>query len=190
MYPVQQTSERLLLRELTVEDVDAVHAIYGSPQVTEHLSFEPRTRQQVVDIINGATATAAAQPRSEYMLAVCLIGSHEMIGVARLARLALDPHSQQAATIGFALRPDVWSVGYGTETVRTLLTLGFNGLDLHRIWAARAPGNDASDKTLRRAGMVEEGRIRHHVFVRGSWRDSVTYAAIESEWRDATGVSP
>jgi hypothetical protein len=44
MYPVTRSSARLDLRELAIEDVDAVLAIYGSPEATEHLSFEPRTR--------------------------------------------------------------------------------------------------------------------------------------------------
>jgi RimJ/RimL family protein N-acetyltransferase len=47
-------------------------------------------------------------------------------------------------------------------------------LGLHRIWAARSPFNEASARALSRVGMVEEGRIRDHVFVRGAWRNSLT----------------
>ncbi|MGW1073120.1 GNAT family N-acetyltransferase [Streptomyces sp. NPDC002537] len=65
--------------------------------------------------------------------------------------------------MGFALRPDVWGVGYGLETVQLLLGLGFEDLDLHRTWGARSPLNEASAKTMLRAGMVEEERIREHV---------------------------
>jgi RimJ/RimL family protein N-acetyltransferase len=32
------------------------------------------------------------------------------------------------------------------------------------------------------AGMVEEGRIRHHVRARGVWRDSIVHSALEDEW--------
>ncbi|MFG2766577.1 GNAT family N-acetyltransferase [Streptomyces rubiginosohelvolus] len=48
-------------------------------------------------------------------------------------RLALDPHQPRAATFGFAPDPDVWGNGYGTETVRLLLTCAFQDLDLHRV---------------------------------------------------------
>ncbi|MET8182641.1 class E sortase [Streptomyces sp. NPDC005336] len=61
----------------------------------------------------------------------------------------------------------------GWETVRLLLALAFGDLDLHRVRAARAPLNVASEKTLLAAGMTEEGRIRGHVHVRGEWRDSI-----------------
>ncbi|WP_198358398.1 GNAT family N-acetyltransferase [Streptomyces fildesensis] len=179
MQPITHTSARLVLRELAVDDVDAVHAIYGDPEATEHLSFEPRTLDQVAQIIARSIASAADDPRSEYALAVMERATGRLIG---FARLATDPHQPQAATMGFALRPDAWGVGYGTETVQALLTLAFEELGLHRVWAARAPDNAPSAKALVRAGMIEEGRIRGHVHVRGVWRDSITYSALLGEW--------
>lgn len=181
MYPVTYASSRLALRELTVDDVDAVHAIYGSPKATEHLSFEPRTRDQVAHLIAGAMVSATAQPRTEYNLAACRADDGALIGFGRIAR---DPHAQQAATMGFALHPEAWGVGYGTETARALISLSLNELKLHRVWAARAPKNIASEKTLLSAGMTKEGRIRHHVHVRGAWRDSITYSAVADDWND------
>ncbi|MGW1792730.1 GNAT family N-acetyltransferase [Streptomyces tubercidicus] len=91
--------------------------------------------------------------------------------------------------LGFALLPHTWGAGLGTETVHLMCDLGFNHLDLHRIWAARAPLNSASAKTLLRAGMTEEGRIREHVLVRGAWRDSITYSVLDHEWRESDGFA-
>ncbi|MFK4222137.1 GNAT family N-acetyltransferase [Streptomyces sp. NPDC019890] len=182
MYPVQHSTPRLSLRELTAEDVDGVLAIYGDPEATRHLSFEPRTREQVAALVRGAMVAASAEPRTEYSLAVASRETGDLIG---FARLAMDPHQQRAATLGFALRPDVWGQGGGVETVRAVLAIAFSQLDLHRVWAARSPANTVSEKTLLRAGFVEEGRIRQHVFVHGAWRDSVTYGIVEEEWRAA-----
>lgn len=179
MYPVTRHDARLGLREFTMDDVEAVLAVYGSAEVTEHLSFTPRSRDDVSGIVARSMASATASPREEYALAVVERDGGEPIG---FARLAIDPHQQRAATIGFALRPDAWGVGYGKETVRLLLALAFADLDLHRVWAARAPLNTASEKTLLAAGMTEEGRIRGHVHVRGAWRDSLTYGILREEW--------
>ncbi|MEW1721879.1 GNAT family protein [Streptomyces sp. NPDC093109] len=179
MHPVNRHSARLSLRELTTDDVDAVLSVYGNPAVTEHMSFTPRTREEVAGIVTRSIASATGLPRSEYALGVIDSGNDKLIG---LARLALDPHQQRAATIGFALRPEAWGVGYGRETVKLLLALAFMDLDLHRVWAARSPSNHASAKTLLAAGMTEEGRIRGHVHVRGAWRDSITYGILREEW--------
>jgi ribosomal-protein-alanine N-acetyltransferase len=179
MYPVIRDDARLSLRELTIADVDAVLAIYGSRQATEHLSFTPRSWDEVGSIVARSMASAKVSPREEYALAVVERDGGELIG---FARLALDPHQQRAATIGFALRPETWGMGYGRETVCLLLALAFADLDLHRVWAARAPLNVASKKTLLAAGMTEEGRIRGHVHVRGAWRDSIVYGVLREEW--------
>jgi RimJ/RimL family protein N-acetyltransferase len=180
MQPISISRTALSLRELRAEDVDAIHAVYADPRVTRHLSFEPRTREDVTGIVRRAIIAAADHPRTEYSLAVA-DSRDEPIG---FARLALDPHQQRAATIGFALGRDQWGHGLGTETVRALMTLGFGVLDLHRIWAARAPANEASHRTLLRAGMIQEGRIRGHVLVHGAWRDSITYGILRDEWHE------
>ncbi|MGW2696081.1 GNAT family N-acetyltransferase [Streptomyces sp. NPDC001296] len=180
MYPVTRSSAHLALRELTIEDADPVLAIYGSPEATEHLSFEPRTREQVGQIVARSIAAATATPRTEYALAVIERETGELIG---FGRLATDPHQQRGATMGFALRPDAWGVGYGVETVRLLLAVGFDDLGLHRIWGARSPLNEASAKTMSAVGMVEEGLIREHVLKAGAWRDSVVHAILDREWQ-------
>lgn len=179
MYPVSRHSQRLGLRELAIGDVDAVLAIYGSREATEHLSFEPRSREDVGHIVARSMAAATASPRSEYALAVV---EHETGDLVGFGRLATDPHQQRAATVGFALHPRTWGAGYGLETVHLLLALGFEDLELHRIWGARSPLNHASARTMHRAGMVEEGRIREHVLKNGKWRDSIVHGILSHEW--------
>ncbi|WTW96561.1 GNAT family N-acetyltransferase [Streptomycetaceae bacterium NBC_01309] len=170
---------RLRLRELTDGDAPGVLAIYGDPEATRHLSFEPRTAAEVDGVVARAVDSARAEPRVEYVLAAVPHDAPDhIVGVTRLAT---EP--QLAATIGFALRTDTWGKGLGTEVVHLLCDLGFTQLGLHRIWAARAPLNTASDRTLRKAGMSEDGRIRDHVYVRGAWRDSVLYSILEHEWQ-------
>lgn len=189
MYPVDRSGTRLALRELSTEDVNAVPAVYGSPEATEHLSFEPRGREEVGRIVACSIAAAAETPRGEYALAVVERESAELVG---FGRPALDPHQQGGATLGFALRPRSWGAGYGVEMVRLLLGFGFGFDDLrpHRIWGARSPRNEASARTMAAVGMVEEGVIREHVLKGGVWRDSVVHAILDREGHAATQGRP
>lgn len=182
MNPVSIVGPQLSLRELSEDDTNALLAVYGNEQATEHLSFEPRTREQVEAIVADTIRHASAEPRTVYGLAITLTGSPELIGYARLA---VEPH--RAAQIGFALSPECWGRGNGAETVRLLLSLGFAVLGLHRVWGARSPKNLASAAVMLKNGMTEEGRIRDHVFTHGAWRDSVTHSILESEWSPAAG---
>ncbi len=132
MYPISIDTPRLALREIRNDDTDALNAIYGSEQATEHLSFEPRNRDQVAALIADALSQATVESRAVYALAVTLPGRSDLIG---FARLAVEPH--RAGQIGFALSPACWGRGYGTETVHLLLKLGFDYLDLHRVWGGQ-----------------------------------------------------
>lgn len=83
VYPVKITGPHLTLRELTVDDAQNLHRVYGNEQATRLLSFTPRTLDQVRSIIATAIADAAANPRSVYMLAIADAGDH-LVGAARL----------------------------------------------------------------------------------------------------------
>jgi ribosomal-protein-alanine N-acetyltransferase len=185
MRNVLVSGKRLALRELTPDDVDALHAVYGDPTATEHLPFEPRTREEVEGIVAAGIAAAAVEPRHLYVLAVTELDTGDVIGVARLRIEADYPHS---AEIGLGLRPDHWGRGMGTDLVRLLLHFGFRHLRLHRIWGARSPANTAAQLAMLVAGMVEEGRIRHHMRARGAWRDSIVHSALEDEWEGHRAV--
>ncbi|WP_113700911.1 GNAT family N-acetyltransferase [Nonomuraea lactucae] len=181
MRRVQCNGARLSLRDVTETDVAALHAVYGDRAATQYMPFEPRTSSQVADMVREALDAAQAEPRRLYMLAVVDADHRDVIGVARLHIEADHPHS---AEIGLGLRPDQWGRGMGTDLIRLLVSFGFKQLGLHRIWGARSPDNLPAQLAMLTAGMVEEGRIRHHVLTPNGWRDSVVHSVLEDEWTD------
>ncbi|TDC87522.1 N-acetyltransferase [Nonomuraea deserti] len=173
--------ERLGLRDVTEADVAALHAVYGDPAATQHTPFTPRDLHEVTALVQQAVEAACAEPRHLYVLAVIDAEHHDVIGVARLRIEADHPHS---AEIGFGLHPGQWGRGIGTDLVRLLLKFGFKQLGLHRVWGARSPANLPAQLAMLTAGMVEEGRIRHHVHTPHGWRDSIVHSALEDEWTE------
>jgi hypothetical protein len=63
--------------------VAALHAVYGNPEATAHMPFEPRTLEQVAALVDDAIQAAAAEPRRLYALAVTDAETREVVGVAR-----------------------------------------------------------------------------------------------------------
>ncbi|MGW3345546.1 GNAT family N-acetyltransferase [Nonomuraea rubra] len=173
--------ERLGLRDVTEADVSALHTLYSHPAAVQHAPFAPRSPREVAALVEEAMEAAAAEPRRLYVLAVVDADRRDVIGVARLRIEAELPHS---AEIGFGLHPDQWGRGIGTDLVRLLLAFGFKQLGLHRIWGARSPANLPAQLAMLTAGMVEEGRIRHHLHTPNGWRDSIVHSAIEDEWTE------
>ncbi|WP_378288120.1 GNAT family N-acetyltransferase [Actinomadura rugatobispora] len=40
-----------------------------------------------------------------------------------------------------------------------------------------------SDHLMRKFGMIEEGRIRGHIKIGDTWRDSIVHSILEDEWQ-------
>jgi RimJ/RimL family protein N-acetyltransferase len=182
--PVILTGPRLVLREFTEADVPALHAIYGDPVTTEHLSFEPRNLEQVAATVNRIIAAASVQPRVDYSLAVCLaVPDGELIGMGRIARGApnpdgptagLDPDST-SAQFGLAIRADRWHHGYGHEALDLLIGLAFDTLAAQEIWGARGPANQASKTLMDNRGFTKAFTIPDHITKNGTPRDSIVH---------------
>ena len=179
MYPVQLEGSKVRLREFRRDDGDAAVALVGDNRVTRWLSFDSRTREQTVDMIEGIVKRARQDPRIEYYLAVVL-PTDELVGFARLGVAGVH-----AATLGYAIAADQCSHGYACDATRTLVNFGFQTLELHRISAAIGPDNEPSIAIAKRLGMSYEGRLRDHVFTNGAWRDSLLYSVLTYEWNAA-----
>ena len=82
------------------------------------------------------------------------------------------------ASIGYIINKPYWGKGYATEATQGMVKFAFNTQGLHRVWATCRPDNLASAAVLRKAGMQEEGLLRHHVLIRGQWHDSLLFAII------------
>lgn len=176
VYPCRLSGAKVILREFCPTDLDRVMSVVGDDRVTSSLSFDTRTREQAIAMLDGTLHRAKQEPRTEYYLAVT-IADDVLVG---FARLGLD--GVQAAKLGYAIAADYWGYGYATDAARTLVDFGFRGLRLHRISAAMGPDNTASIAIAHRLGMTYEGRIRDHVHTNGQWRDSLLYSVLFDEW--------
>lgn len=170
----------VLLREFTRSDIDDVLAIIGDDRVTRWLSFDTRDRTGAIRTVEVARNAAAANPRTEYYLAVQPLPQTRLIGFVRLALGGV-----RAAKLGYAVHADHWNRGYATDAASTILDFGFRKLDLHRVTAAVGPDNDASTAVLTRLGFSREGRLRDHVFTNDAWRDSILYSLLSHEFHPA-----
>src|SRR5690349_8386060 len=68
------------------------------------------------------------------------------------------PTPEGEVEIGYSLLPETRGQGYATELVRALLEHAFTHLDVQRIVAHTAEGNEASAAVLTRAGFSPAGR--------------------------------
>lgn len=170
---------RIDLRELVLDDCEAIHSVANHPDVYRYQPFGPNTSEETLTYLQGVMQRGRENPRREYTLAVVQKPTGVLIGYVSLW---LTNREFQAGEVGFFLHPDYWGQGFGSEAARLLIRYAFEDLALHRVGASADPRNAASRRVLERVGMVHEGRIRDAMLIRDGWRDSDVYSVLEREW--------
>jgi RimJ/RimL family protein N-acetyltransferase len=178
VYPIR--TARLLLRPLTVDDVDALLAYRSQPDVCRYVPFEPMTREVVHGRLTTHWANTELTDEGQALtLGVEVAGTGELVG-----DVVLFWHSREhgGGEIGYILNPDSSGHGYATEAAHEMLRLGFDELGLHRIIARIDERNGSSAKLARRLGMREEARLVDNEFFKGEWTTELDFAMLADEW--------
>ncbi len=173
-------TDRLLLRPFTPDDLDALHAMFGSEQVVRYLDHGPMTREATAALLDRIMPYSGIdEVAGALRLAVVLPGSGELIGDISLWRTSGE-HRQ--GEIGFVIHPDHQRRGYAFEGMSELLRIGFEEAGFHRIVGRCAAPNTASAALMERLGMRREAHFRENMFVKGAWSDELVFAILASEW--------
>lgn len=166
-------TDRLVLRDLALDDVAAVHEYASDPEVSRFMTWGPNT----IEATRGFVAMVIDRPADgkEFGFAITLRDSGQLIGSLGIG---VWSEEHRRGELGYVLNRAYWSQGFATEATRRLVRFGFDELDLHRIEATCHPDNRASARVLEKAGFQFEGRLRDHLLARMQWRDSLLYATI------------
>ena len=146
--PVLHT-ERLHLKPLTLEDIDAFHTIWGDPAVIwwGHRPSLDETRAFAHDLLGRSPFAPAGT--GWWLLIDRSTG--EVVGDGVLQPV---PRPTREIEVGWHLARAHWGVGFATEAAKRLLHHGFVSLDLPTIVADIALQNSRSIAVADRIGMT------------------------------------
>lgn len=176
---MQLETERLLLREFTEPDWEAITAYQNDPRYLRYYHWTERTAEDVQAFVKMFLDQQNERPRRKYQFAVVVKERGQIIGNCGIR--VNDPELREA-NIGYELAPQHWGSGYATEAAMEILRFGFAELGMHRIWAETIADNTGSAHVLEKLGMRQEAHEREKEWIKGRWYDSLTYAILDHEW--------
>ncbi|MEV0616473.1 GNAT family N-acetyltransferase [Nonomuraea sp. NPDC050404] len=148
-------TERLVLRRWREEDLEALAAIDGDPEVMRFIGDgSVRTAEQTA-----ATLTAMEQRWEERgfgIFAVELRESGELAGWTGLTVPLFLPEVLPAVEIGWRLARTHWGRGIATEAATAALRYGFVKAGLDRVISICHVDNHASARVMTKLGMRQE----------------------------------
>jgi ribosomal-protein-alanine N-acetyltransferase len=175
-------AERLVLREISWDDLENIHKLHSIPEVDEFNTLGiPENLDVTRTIVQDMLDAQKASPQKIYTWNIILQKTNEFIG---LAGMNLSHDKYRMGEIYYKLIPIHWRKGYATEVSKRLILCGFENFNLHRIEAGVATENKNSIKVLKKSGMTYEGLRREILPIRGKWVDNYEYAILENDPRD------
>lgn len=176
-FPTLET-QRLLLREMTPDDVTALLRHFGNPEVVRFLNMKPiRTDEQAEEWLKWMGGFFAA--RDGLRWGIILHETGELIGSAGLHNWDREA---RYAELGYDIARPYWGHGYATEVSRALIQFGWEHMNLHRIEADVVEGNSASMRVLEKLGFRREGVWRQRMFKNGCYHDVCIYGLLRDEY--------
>jgi [ribosomal protein S5]-alanine N-acetyltransferase len=178
IFPVLET-ERLLLREFTIDDTPEFFAIRSNEKVMQymdsylHESFKESEAMiiQMQDSFRNKTGINWAIEFKE---------SRRVIGYIGLWRIIFE---NIRAELGYSLHPDFWGKGYMKEAIGEVLRFGFNEMQIHSVEASVNPENRASIGLLKKLGFSKEAHFRENYYFDGDFIDSLIYCMVEYDFQ-------
>ncbi|PZV07966.1 MAG: 30S ribosomal protein S5 alanine N-acetyltransferase [Leptolyngbya sp.] len=178
------TTERLILRLATNEDIPAILNFYlenrdfltpYEPTRSEDFYTFSFWRDQVEKALIEFNYNQAIKfcifKRTEPTILIGKINFHQILrGVC------------QSCVLGYSLAETEQDNGYMTEALKTAIHFIFADLNFHRIAANYMPRNQRSANVLKRLGFTVEGYARDYLLINGQWEDHILSSLIHSNW--------
>ncbi len=168
-------TERLILRDFTPDDWDAINAIVTEPGVMRYTHFahwdEAKRRAWLAQMV----AEARDPDRRNYSRAITLRSSGALIGWFYIG----GPPEERGC--GYALSSAYWGQGYMTEAARAIFAYEFAEMGTQRIVAECDTPNIASARVMQKSGMTYVKTAYDQDF-EGTWAERHHYAIDKQDW--------
>lgn len=146
--PSRVRTPRTVLRPPTIDDLDAVHAIYGDPATWTHLPSGVLDRAATAAMLERMVAGWVDHGLGDWIVEETLTG--QVLGISGTHRMAGRP----LRNLRYRLAPETWGSGLGTEVGAAALEVA-HAVDPQTPITARVLGsNPVSMRVLVKLGLA------------------------------------
>lgn len=171
-------TERLLLRDITVDDKKAVFDYRSDADANKFQSWIPVNLQDVENFIQ-RNIKEFNQPESWYQVLITDKHANTVIGDIGIHFFG---NENLQVELGITLDKNFQGKGYASEALEGIIDFLFNNLNKHRIITSVDPDNLNSIKLMERLGFRKEGNFIKSLFWKGAWVDDIVYAMLHDDW--------
>ncbi|MFW9919023.1 MAG: GNAT family N-acetyltransferase [Candidatus Thorarchaeota archaeon] len=172
--------ELVCLRSLEMTDIDDIMRFQNDWNLRRWAGVPlPKSRRAIQEWLEIASV---AHPWLDGNISFAVVDkrTNEFIGVTRFYDIK-SPHHRASLGLGIH-NPDNRSKGYGTDTTRVMLWIGFNVLGLHSVYLDTMEHNEHAIHVAEKVGFKRVGMFRETEFIDGKYRGLVYFDILRDEF--------
>ena len=163
-------TERLIIREWCLADIEALHKIMSDEEVMRYVwDYQPATFEQVEQFVQHCRAESSTQQWTTWPL----ISKHENMLIGYCGFLVRSYGEYEGETeMGWLVDRNYWGNGLATEAAQAVLTLGLENWSFNKVIASAREENTQSVKIMEKIGMTlispslnPKGRLVPHAMI-------------------------
>jgi RimJ/RimL family protein N-acetyltransferase len=173
------------LGSISKDDAEAIESNGNDYEIASSMPSipHPYKREDILAFIDFANYKYLN--RDEYHLAVRL-DNGTLIGMCALANI--DTLNRKAE-LGYWLGRKYWGKGYAKQAIRLIMHLGFEELELNKIYAKVLTNNERSIGLLNSLKFQKEGLNREDVLHMGRFVDDFTFSMLKKDYTCSENVT-
>ena len=173
------STERLLLRRMTMKDAQDVFEYSRDPEVARHVLWSAQKHiSEAKDYIRYMTKRYRDDLPSSW--GIIDKASGRLVGTIGYMAFSEENASVE---VGYSLARWLWGKGLMTEALRAVIDYTFDAMDVNRIEAQHEIDNPSSGRVMEKCGMVKEGVLRQRLYNKGEFKDVALYSILRGDKR-------
>lgn len=176
-------TDRLILRQFTIEDTDAMYNNWASdPEVTKYLTWP---NHETVEISNTVlTDWISRYSKDDYYQWAIILKDNFDEPIGSISAVHKDD-AIEMVHIGYCIGKKWWKQGITSEALAALIKFFFEEVGVNRIEARYDPRNPYSGKVMMKCGLKYEGTHREADWNNQGRCDSAIYAILAKDYNEA-----
>lgn len=167
----------IYLRKMEEKDTDLIITWRNSDAVRPYFIYqEPFTREGHKQWVETMIDTGRA-----FQFMVCDCDTDEPIGCTYLRDYDKVHNKIEYGMFLGSHTPK--GKGIGTQMVRLTFEYAFHTLQVHKVVGRVLATNEASNRSAKKAGFLQEAYLREEVLIKGIYEDVILYGILEEEFK-------
>jgi len=179
---IKLETERLIIRDPSLSDLDGWHKLLSDPIIMYHLQdIKTNTIEESEINLKEAVSEAKSEKRTKYFMAIELKATSAFVGSIGYTVTQKIP-AGKFAHVGYFILKNYHNHGYVTEALKEIIRFAFEDDGVYRLETGCMAENLASEQIMKKCGMIKESERKSCVWHDGKLKNRVEYRLLKDEW--------